>query len=497
MQFLIKNSISLLLILMVLSCSEDTIDLEGLGSVKGRVVESGTNEPIENVKISTNPSSSTVFTDEDGFYKIENIPSGEYSLSAQKEGLLAEFEAISVISDRELEVVFEMDVATASNRPPNAAQLISPADNTSGLPVEVELKWSGSDPDADDELTYTVSLRNDLNSEIQLFENLTDTTLVIADLSFGVKYFWQVITSDGINDPINSTTFSFETQNPPNNRIVFTRLINGNSVIFSSDEDGGTILQLTSSSKNSFRPRRNESTEKIAFLQSVGSQTHLFTMDEDGSNIRQVTNQIGVSGFNLEEIDFSWDANGSKLLFPNQDKLYRINTDGSGIELIYQTSDGSLVSEVVKNPQSSMIALKTNNLEGYNVRIFTINEAGVEQTVILENVDGAAGGLDLSVDNTKLLYTRDISGFESADYRRLNSRMFIYDFSTSNSTDLSVDKPSGTNDLDPRFSPNDVSVIYVNTSNDGVSQKNIQTLAIEDLSSRERLVADAAMPDWE
>ena len=99
-----------------------------------------------------------------------------------------------------------------------------------------------------------------------------------------------------------------------------------------------------------------------------------------------------------------------------------------------------IVSEVVKNSQSGIIALKTNNLEGYDVRIFTINESGVEQTVILEGVNGAAGGLDLSVDNTKLLYTRDVSGFESADYRRLNSRMFMYDFVNSTSVDLSEDK---------------------------------------------------------
>lgn len=497
MQFFKKISLPLIMFSLFISCSEDTIDLEGLGSVMGRVVENGTNEPIENVKISTNPASSTVFTDEEGFYRIENIPSGEYSLSAQKDGLLAEFEAISILSDREVEVVFEMDLETASNRPPNAADLILPVDNTMDLPVEVELKWSSSDPDVEDELTYTVSLRNDLNSEIQLFENITDTTLIVSDLFFGVKYFWQVITSDGVNNPVNSTTFSFETQNPPNNRIVFTRLINGNSVLFSADEDGEAILQLSPSSKNSFRPRRNKSTEKIAFLQSVGSQTHLFTMDEDGSNVRQVTNQISVSGFNLEEIDFSWDDNGSKLLFPNQDKLYRINTDGSGIELLYQTTDGSLISEVIKNPLSGIIALKTNNLEGYAVRIFTINTAGVEQTVILEGESGAAGGLDLSVDDTKLLYTRDVSGFESADYRRLNSRMFIYDFTNATSTDLSVDKTSGTNDIDPRFAPNDASVIYVNTSNDGVSQKDVQTLTVDDLSARDRVVDNAAMPDWE
>jgi len=75
--------LTILTVVTIVSCSEDTIDLEGLGAVKGRVVAVGTNEPLENVKISTNPSSSTVFTDVNGEYIIENIPSGDYSLAAQ------------------------------------------------------------------------------------------------------------------------------------------------------------------------------------------------------------------------------------------------------------------------------------------------------------------------------------------------------------------------------------------------------------------------------
>ncbi|WP_103071890.1 carboxypeptidase regulatory-like domain-containing protein [Aquimarina sediminis] len=493
-EFIIRI-ISVFVILATASCSEDTIDSAGLGSVKGKVVKVGTNEPIENVKISTNPSSSTVFTDEDGVYKLDNVPSGEYSLSAQKEGLLAVFKGITVLSDIELEVVLEMEVEAAGNRPPVAATLVTPVDNTIDLPLEVKLIWTASDPD-EDNLTYKVSLRNENSADVEVFEDVTDTTYTVSGLSYSTKYFWQVIASDGINPEVNSAIFAFKTAGPPNNRIVFTKLVGDNSVIYSSDESGGTQIPLTSTSKNSFRPRRNVATKKIAFLQSIGSQTHLFTMNEDGSQVKQVTSTVGVSGFNLEEIDFSWDAGGAKLLFPSQDKLYSINADGSGLSLVYQTT-GDLITEVDKNDSTGITVLKTNDHDGYAVQIFTIDGGGAVQDVILTGQNGAAGSVNLSVDGTKLLYSRDMSGSENINYRQLDSRIFIYDFGTTVSTDLSTGRSAGTNDLDARFSPNEASVIFVNTSNDGISVKNIQTVPIGDLDTRTTVLENAEMPDWE
>ncbi|TPN84543.1 carboxypeptidase regulatory-like domain-containing protein [Aquimarina algicola] len=484
-------------LLFVFSCSEDTIDQEGFGAVSGRVVKTGTNEPLENVKISTNPSSSTVFTDEDGFYRLENIPVGDYSLSAQKDGLLAAFEPITILVDIELEKVFEMEVSTANNRSPEPPTLIEPVDNAENIPIEVKLLWTSKDPDEDDTLTYTVTLRNDQDSNVERFESITDTTFTLSNLSFGRKYFWQVSASDGINSPVNSETFVFETTNVTNNRVIYTRIVNGNSVIYSANESGETEIPLTSVSKNSFRPRRNIATRKIAFLQSVGSQTHLFTMNEDGSDIKQVTSSIGVSGFNLEEIDFSWSEGGAQLLFPNQDRLYAINVDGSGQTEIYRTS-GNLITEVDKNDNAGIIALKTNDLDGYSVEIITINESGVLQNTILTGENGAAGGINLSADGNQLLYTRDVSGTEDpTTYRQLDSQLFIYNISGTSLTNISTDKPLGTNDLDPRFSPNEASVIFVNTSNDGISIKNIVTVPLDDLDARVTLIENASMPDWE
>ena len=65
----------------------------------------------------------------------------------------------------------------------------------------------------------------------------------------------------------------------------------------------------------------------------------------------------------------------------------------------------------------------------------------------------------------------DISGYEDASYRQLDTHLFIYNFTTTNTTDISVNKTAGSNDLDPRFTPNEAQIIMVNTSNDGISEK--------------------------
>ena len=219
-------------------------------------------------------------------------------------------------------------------------------------------------------------------------------------------------------------------------------------------------------------------------------------MNLDGSDVFQVSSAIPVAGFNLEEIDFTWGSNDSHIYYPSFDKLYRIQPNGANLTQVHQTSNGNFISEVDWNEQNSILALKTNNSNGYNVSIYTINASGVLQDTVLTGVSGAAGGLDFSFDGSQLLYTYDISGNENVEYRILNSNMFIYDFNTLSSENVSDGKSPGSNDLDPRFSPNGSQLIFVNTSNDGVSQKNILTTNINQQESRKVIYSNALMPDW-
>lgn len=486
------------LLILCYSCNEDTIDSDGTGSLKGTVIEQGTNEPIENVKVKIVASNTTVLSDANGEFSMSNIPAGEQSVSGDKDGYLASFEAITIISESEVNVILEMEVSTATNNQPEQPTLLTPEDNAVDLPVNVELTWEAVDPE-EDELTYTVILRNDLNEDVVNYEDIMTTNLLLEDLNYGVKYFWQVSASDGVNPEVWSETHQFVINGDPNHRYLFSRKIDGNEVIFSADFIDNEVieLQLTSLGSNSWRPRKNRSNNLIAFLRSEGAETHLFSMRPNGSNIQQITNAIPVSGFDLDQIDFCWSENGEKLLYTSFDKLYVINKDGSGLTLLYQTSDGSFISECDWTVDGSIIALKTNNLNGYEVSIFTIDMSGTVLTTVLSGVNGAAGGLNFSVDNNKLLYTHDVSGFESADYRQLDTHIFMYDFTLSTSADLSVNKPIGYLDLDPRFSPNESHVIYTHTSNDGVSQNTIESLEVISSTNRSELFIDAKMPDWE
>jgi hypothetical protein len=489
-----KHLFGLILVMLFFSCSEDKFLDGGKGIVKGRVVDEKTFEPIGNARISSSPNSSKVFTDDAGYFVINDVIPGEYAFEAKKNGYLAKFEGVTVNAGSVSEVVFELEISTSDNRPPQIPILTTPVDNADNQSVNLNLTWTATDPD-DDILTFQLILRNDANNEVVTYSNITTPNFALTNLSFSTKYYWQVSASDGINAPVFSETKSFKTIIFPDARYLFVKKIGSNNVIFTAD-DSGNQLQITTSQTNSFRPRKNTQYDKIAFIRTDGAQGHIYTMNPDGSDVFKVTSSIPVAGFNYDYMNFSWNANGSQIIYPYFDKLYKINRDGSGLTMIFQTPNGKFISECDWSINGSVIALKVNDNNGYNVEIYTISSVGAILNTILSGVTGAAGGLHLSVDNQKLIFTRDVSGFESGDYRQLDSRIFMHNFTTNITSELTTQRPSGTNDLDVRFSPNEADIIFVNTSNDGLSARNVVKYSIGATNSRAILYTNATMPDW-
>lgn len=493
-----KNSFikwNLFLLLLLLSCSEDSVEEIQFGTVSGRVVESGTFEPIPNVKVFSSPNSSIVFTDNNGNFSMTDVAVGEYSYQAKKEGYITKFEAATITNGANTELVFELELSTSENRPPTTPVLVSPADNAMNQSIQVNLNWTATDPD-EDNLVYQVILKNDVTSEEVIFSDITSTSFQLTNLTYGVKYFWQVTASDGINDLVYSAIKSFTTISFPTTRYFYVKKIGQNNVIFTSDDDGNEI-QLTDASTNSWRPRKNNQSNKIAFIRSNGAQNHIYTMNPDGTNVFKVTNSVPIAGFNSDYINFSWNTNGSQIIYPYFDKLYRINVSGNGLVQIHQTSGAKLISECDWSFDGTKIALKTNDLNGYSAEIYVISPNGSFLSQVITPVAGAIGGLNFSVSGQKILFTRDISGFENASYRQLDTRIFQHVFTTGITAEVFTQKPPGTVDLDVRYSPNEAEVIFVNTSNDFLSTRYIQKYQIGTLDSRETLFTGTTMPDWE
>jgi len=489
--------IILFLLITTIGCEEDTIDYQGTGTISGRTVAAFTFEPINNAKITLTPSNNTVFTDEEGYFTFKEVEALEYSVTAEKKGFLTGFEPAVASHNLEINIVFELQEENINNRPPSTPILLSPDDNSIDTNLSVELRWDSTDPD-EDEITYKLKLRNNKNSDELLIENIKDTTYVLSSLLNKTKYSWQISASDSINAEVWSEIFNFTTKENTASRKLFVREEFGKNIIYEFTSDS-IQRAITSSDKDSWRPRKNNISQKIAFLQTDENfETHIYTMNTDGSNRFKVTNTVPLKGFNQSELDFSWSANGDKFIYPQYDKLYEINKDGTGLRLIYQTPNGSFISECDWSNDGEIIALKTNDSNGYNISIYTIDLNGNINAVVLSGVKGAGGGINLSIDNNYLLYTHDISKFENTDYRQLDTHIFRFEFSSNELLDLSKDKPNGTIDIDPRFSPNEAEIIFVNTSNDGISVKTVyEARATNGTSNRKELFENAMMPDWE
>ena len=471
------------------------------------MVVDGNNTPLENVKVSTNPASSVVFTNENGKFSIPNVRTGDYSVQAELDSYVTSFEGVSVVEDQVGTVAIEMALANANNEPPSQPNLVLPEDGATEVTLEVEFQWEATDPDANDVLSYTLELRNGNTNEIQVFNAVQDTTFTVSNLKLSTSYFWQVSVNDGSNADVISAVSQFTTITAPNNPFYFVKVINGNNVIFSGNQDlSGSdeaeidvdVLQLTNESTNSFRPRYNAVQDKVAFLRSIGGDTQLFAMNQDGTNTIQLSSAIPVNGFRLGEVDFCWAQNGSKLYYPNFTKLYSVNPDGSGVTTLYETADGGLITEVeVSEFDNDLVLLKTNDFNGYNARIYTVRlSTGVEETIIAEGLTGALGGIDITANTDRVIYTRDLSNSENSSYRQFQSRLFIYEFATGMSTALDTGAVSGKNDLDPKFSPDEGAVVFTRSSNNLTAIPEIFKFEFDGVNNERQLFSAAKMPDW-
>lgn len=75
-------SISILVSLVLTACSGSDPVVPTFGSVKGTVKDPTGQKNLSNVRISTMPGSSSLFTDAEGAYRIDNIVPGDYMLNA-------------------------------------------------------------------------------------------------------------------------------------------------------------------------------------------------------------------------------------------------------------------------------------------------------------------------------------------------------------------------------------------------------------------------------
>lgn len=478
------------------SCEENLVEPQMFGSISGVVLDQAKGVALEGVSITTNPSTSAVLTDNQGKFVILNVPVGSYTVTARKDGFVKESISISVRERTSADASFTLRKASGNTIPPDPPVNPYPSAGAKDIPLALTLHWSPA-KDSGSYVIYDVMLyESDSPEQKQVASALEDTVLAISGLKYNTVYYWQVIARDSSNFA-NSAVWSFRTIPFPDNPILFSRNAGGNYELFSSDRNGNNIVRLTNNSQRDYWPRYSPNRSRIALVSESAGSPQIFVMNRDGSNYHQVTS-VGPAGYNNPGLGFCWSNDGDYIIYARYDRLYRINADGTGFKEIARAPQDRHFRECEMSPKGDKIAVVAIGIRPDNsfiTELYLMNSDGTAPVIISGKVNGIIESPVFSIDGRSLLYTCDVSGFQSADARQLNAHIFSVNTDGSGLTDLSANKPDGTNDRYPRYSPDGAKIIFTNVPNDASMPGSVYVMDKAG-SSRTLIIQDGEVPDW-
>ncbi|HLN53158.1 MAG TPA: carboxypeptidase-like regulatory domain-containing protein [Lentimicrobium sp.] len=493
--FTICIIVSTLFSSVFISC-EDTVDIAEYGTVSGQVKDAVTDIPLSSVTISTNPASNSIVTDDNGNFLLENVPVGEVTVTAKK--LDYKTYTVNVKVQTALETTTNILLERSSSFGVPSGNFIKsfPVTGSTGVTVKDTLHWQFVPDREVDSMKYTVKLFESPGTmPVYEFNRISDTFAVTSGLRYNTTYYWQVMAVVDDTAFAKSDLWTFTTEVYPENPILFAKMNSNNYDIWSVDTTGQILLQVTNSASNiDWCPKVNPVNGNIAFVSNRNLNTQIYIMNNLGENQERVTT-LPVTGNYNQGTGYCWSPDGSMLLYPHYDKLYRINADGTGLTQVATAPAGRHFTSCDWSNYTGKIVAQTTGNNPYDNEIYLMNENGSEMLLFVENLPGIIQNPVFTIDGQKVMYTRDISGLNSPDGRQLDTHIFIRMIADTVDIDISDQKPEGTNDLMPRFSPDGSKIIFVNSSNVSGSRHDIYISDAEG-KFRHPVFEDATMPEW-
>ncbi|GGE97093.1 carboxypeptidase-like regulatory domain-containing protein [Hymenobacter cavernae] len=499
---LLKTTCLLFTLLFAVACEETTVEPAQVGSLSGIVLDARTNKPLSNVAISTNPATSSYVTDAQGKFTISDAPIGKLLITASKVDYQQVQTNVTVVEDTTVQVSLLLEMA-ASAVAPSAPVKPEPTDQATDQPINVMLKWHPINSIRSDSLRYDVELvESGSTGRRTLLTNAADTTVQTSGLLYNTTYFWQVTVRNKAGVAVRGSLWSFRTRALPDNRFLYVRAVNGNTDIYSSDDQGNNIVRLTNSAFVETAPQLSPNRDRVAYTSNELGQFQLYTMNRDGSDKRRIS-LFSVDGYNNPGVGYRWSPDGSQLIYAHYNVLYRVNRDGTGHAVLATAPTGRHFRECDWTAQGNRILVQTIGTDPFDSEVYLMNADGSNPTLVLGNLPGRLDSPSFSIDGRDILYTRDLAGFNDATGRQLNAHVLMLradgstiDVSAGNSVPGTPNtKPAGTNDLYPHYTPDGSKIIFVNTSNDNLSPPEVWVMDL-DGRNRTRLFQNATLPDW-
>ena len=122
----------------------------------------------------------------------------------------------------------------------------------------------------------------------------------------------------------------------PVERIAFESYRDGNAEIYAMNPDGSSVARLTNHPADDWRPARSPDGRRVAFQSNRDGNLEIYAVNHDGSDLTRLTNN-GAADWQPV-----WSPDGRRIAFiadrdtdpsyvPEDDELYVMNADGTGV----------------------------------------------------------------------------------------------------------------------------------------------------------------------
>jgi PGF-CTERM protein len=110
----------------------------------------------------------------------------------------------------------ESSFTVSVNQPPDAPSDPSPVHHATDQSIDVDLSWTGGDPDTGDTVTYDVYFGTS-SSPSKVKDDQSGTTYDPGTLDYSTKYYWQIVATDDHGASTSGPIWDFTTGTAPNN----------------------------------------------------------------------------------------------------------------------------------------------------------------------------------------------------------------------------------------------------------------------------------------
>ncbi len=497
-----RKVIFAVLALLLFGCREDFGNLIEYNTVSGEVLDEATLEPIADAKITTNPITDLVISDENGRFTLDSLSAKIYGVRVVVEGYNTNLSSFNLDDLENNEVVILMEEDNPQSNPPSIPSSPMPENEAVEQDLDLTLSWSATDDG--DSLRYNVYFfQPESQTPSMLLSESLDSSVVVENLRFDRTYRWQVGVTDKEDNEVLGPIWTFQTKSFQTElyRYAFVRNVEGFDQIFVGTEEREEV-QVTFDPRNHWRPTLSPTNDQIAYLAFKDGDVHIFSIEKNGENNRQITGSRPFRTKDFLESPFSWADNGNKIIYMDFDQILSINQDGTGLtEIPLDSVNGIITSVDYADLDGGRIIATVEEVSSKSSSMYLLELDNMSQMQILDTLEGQFSHAQFSPSGRQIIFTFNRSNEFSTNGIPLNKRIYAFDLENDiEPTDLSSGKAGGTADTNPRYARSGDFFIFNNGSSDGQGGKASFIVDFEDIgqtSFRDTLFLNSNMLDYQ